>query len=105
MSAQYQRFLAINVSLGGHSGGASAVPAAAPVLLSKGIDVEAMVAQHPGVVYYMNVLEICVGCGRMFLQLIFEMCAQSVTKVGPKALGPGATPPTLHPTPPTPHGP
>lgn len=44
-----------HISLGGQSGGASSVPAAAAVLLSKGISIEAMVMQHPGIVYYMNV--------------------------------------------------
>jgi hypothetical protein len=43
------------VTIGGHSGGASAVPATANQLLTKGVKVDAMVLWHPGIVPFMNV--------------------------------------------------
>jgi hypothetical protein len=43
------------VTISGHSGGGSAVPAQAMQLLSKGIKVDGMVLQHAGVVFSMNV--------------------------------------------------
>jgi hypothetical protein len=43
------------VTIGGHSGGASTVPATANQLLMKGVKLDAMVLWHPGIVSDMNV--------------------------------------------------
>lgn len=59
------------ISLAGHSGGASAVPAATAVLLSKGISIDAMIMQHPGIVPYLNVP----GCQHSFSSTSTEPAA------------------------------
>jgi hypothetical protein len=54
------------VTIGGHSGGASTVPATANQLLSKGITLDGMVIWHPGIVSDMNVpgcADTCSGSG------------------------------------------
>lgn len=54
-----------SISIGGHSGGASTVPAAARLLINKGIPISRMVLQHPGVVGFMNIP----GCAALASEL------------------------------------